>query len=381
MVHPRSWKRFAWSRGRAHVTRTRTLRAHPVRTRISGARLAWAGFLALALSSCSVLHIDSPLSIFDVKGPFARRIDGLFWPVFWVATVVFVLVQGLILFTVIRFRDTPKRKEPKQVHGNAVLEITWTVIPTLILATLAVPTVRAVFDLTECGSGAMPVNITAHQWWFEYDYPELGITTANVLVMPAGKEICANMTSADVIHNFWVPNLNGKRYLVPGQYTSLRLQADAPGEFWGHCAEFCGLSHSLMRARVLALSESDWQAWITAQKQPAKVPAEGTPEYAGLQVYLAKGCTACHAVDFEDGKGVDDVVREPGTFRGPNLTHFASRDAFAGASLPYEGLTHDEALTLWLQNPPKMKPGSFMPNLGLTAQEIQDVIAWLDSNK
>jgi cytochrome c oxidase subunit 2 len=199
--------------------------------------------------------------------------------------------------------------------------------------------------------------------------------------MPAGKEICANMTSADVIHNFWVPNLNGKRYLVPGQYTSLRLQADEPGEFWGHCAEFCGLSHSLMRARVLALSDADWNAWIEAQNQPAKVPAEGTPEYAGLQVYLGKGCTSCHAVDFEDGKGVDDVVREVGAFRGPNLTHFASRNVFAGASLPYEGLTHDEALTLWLQNPPKMKPGSFMPNLGLTAQEIQDVIAWLDSNK
>ncbi|MDH4116085.1 MAG: cytochrome c oxidase subunit II [Acidimicrobiia bacterium] len=361
MVRPRAKLRFPWSTGRA--------------------RLLPLAVLALALTSCSFIEIDSPLTIFEPAGPFAERIDGLFWPVFWTAVVVFFLVQGAILFAVFAFRDRPGRKEPKQTHGNAALEITWTVIPTLILAVLAVPTVQAVFDLTKCGDDAMVIEVIGHQWWFEYVYPEHGgITTANVLVMPEDQEVCATMTSEDVMHNFWIPALNGKRYLVPGQTTILRLQADEPGEYWGHCAEFCGLSHSLMRARAQVVTAEEFDAWIAAQSQPAEVPAEGTPEWEGLQVFLNKGCTACHAVDFADGSGVDDVVRARGTFRGPNLTHFASRHVFAGAYLPSEDIGYDEALTEWLANPPLVKPGSFMPDLGLTGEEISDLIAWLKSN-
>ena len=233
-----------------------------------------ASLFALVLSSCSLIEIeDAPLSAVEPRGPFAEQIDNLFWPVFWVAVAIFVIVQGGLLFSIIAFRDRPGRKEPKQVHGNTKLEITWTVIPALILAAIAVPTVRSVFDLTECGDDAMTVNIIGHQWWFEYDYPDLGIETANVMVMPADQEVCAIMTSADVLHNFWVPALNGKRYLIPGQETLLRLQADEPGEYWGHCAEFCGLSHSLMRARVQALSPADWDTWVAEKQTAATVPA------------------------------------------------------------------------------------------------------------
>lgn len=346
-------------------------------------RLAGLGALALLLSACSLVEIDSPLTTFEPAGPFADRIDGLFWLVFWVAAAVFVIVQAGIVFTVIAFRDRPGRKEPKQTHGNAALEITWTVIPTIILAVLAVPTVQAVFDLTECGSDAMTVEVIGHQWWFEYVYPDHGnIDTANVLVMPEDQEVCAVMTSEDVMHNFWIPALNGKRYLIPGQETLLRLQADEPGEYWGHCAEFCGLSHSLMRARVQVLTGEDFDAWVQAQQQPAPVPEEGTQEWDGLQVYINKGCNACHAVDFADnGAGIEDAIRPEGAFRGPNLTHFASRNVFAGAYLPYDGLSYEDALTEWLANPPAVKPGSFMPNLGLTGQEIEDLIAWLESNQ
>jgi cytochrome c oxidase subunit 2 len=248
---------------------------------------------------------------------------------------------------------------------------------------LAVPTVQAVFDLTECPDGAMHIDVIGHQWWFEYVYPEQGdIQTANVLVIPAGQEICLDMTSADVLHNYWVPQLNGKRYLVPGQQTLLRLNADEPGEYWGHCAEFCGLSHSLMRARVVAMDQADFDTWIDEQQQPAPVPEEGTPEWEGLQVYLNKGCAACHSVDFEDnGAGIEDQIRPEGWFQGPNLTHFASRSVFAGAYLPYEGLGYEEALAEWLADPPSVKPGSFMPNLGLTGEEIDNLIAWLEYNE
>jgi cytochrome c oxidase subunit 2 len=335
--------------------------------------------VAFLLASCSLFEeVDQPLTTFEPAGPFAERIDGLFWPVFWIATGVFVLVEGAILVAVFLFRDREGRKEPKQLHGNAKLEVIWTIVPALILAVIAVPTVSAIFDLTECDPDAMQVEVIGHQWWFEFNYPEEGIQTANVMVVPAGEEICAVMTSEDVVHNFWIPALNGKRYLIPGQETVLRLQADEPGEYWGHCAEFCGLSHSLMRARLLAVEPSEYDAWVTAQLQPASVPEEGSLEWDGLQVYLNRQCIQCHTVDFEDNQQeVQDNIVGEGIFEGPNLTHFGSRNVFAGATLPEEGETHDEALKRWLADPSQVKPGSFMPNLALTEQEIDALIAWL----
>ncbi len=206
--------------------------------------------LAVAAVLLSACIENSPLDSLDPQGPFAQTIDDLFWVTFWIATGIFVLVQGGILLAVFLFREKPDSKEPRQIHGNTRLEVAWTVIPALILAGIAVPTVRTVFDLTECGAGAMPIEVIGHQWWFEYRYPESGVISANVLVIPAGQEVCLTMTSDDVIHNYWIPKLNGKRYLVPGEETFLRLQADEPGEYWGQCGEFCGLSHALMRARV-----------------------------------------------------------------------------------------------------------------------------------
>ena len=336
--------------------------------------------VALLLGACSLIEIeDAALTTFEPAGPFAERIDGLFWPVFWIAAGVFVLVQGAILVAVFLFRDKEGAKEARQLHGSPKLEVLWTVIPALILAGVAVPTTAAVFDLTECDPGAMEIQVTGHQWWFEYHYPEADITTANVMVIPAGQEVCAHMTSDDVLHNFWIPALNGKRYLVPGQTTLLRLEAFEPGEFWGHCAEFCGLSHSLMRARVLALEPSEYEAWVEGQQAPATLPVEGTPEFAGYQVFLNKACTQCHTVRFDDEAASN--ILPPEAFNGPELTHFASRNVFAGATLPEEGQSREDGLKEWLADPPSMKPGSFMPNLALTEQEIDDLIAWLESNE
>jgi cytochrome c oxidase subunit 2 len=326
--------------------------------------------LGIALGACSVIGIpDSPLNALDPKGPFAERIDNLFWPVFWIATVVFVLVEGAVLVAAIVFRDRKGRKEPRQIHGNNKLEILWTIIPAAILASIAVPTVRGVFELTECGAAAYPVEIIGHQWWFEYRYPLEGIETANVLVIPAGREVCASMTSEDVIHNFWVPALNGKRYLVPGQTTILRLQADEPGVFWGQCAEFCGLSHALMRAQVRAVTETEFSEWITAQQQPAVTPTEGTPAAAGMDVFLSRGCTQCHNID------AITPELDQAAFNGPDLTHFMDRGVIAGAYKEFSV----ENLKTWLANPPKEKPGSYMPNLGLTQQEIDDLAAFLET--
>lgn len=354
----------------------------PIRRRlIQLAALVGSAFL---LNACSIIEVDeNPLTTFEPAGPFADQIDGLFWLVFWIAAGVFGIVMLGLIVILVFFRDRGDEDEgkvgPKQLHGSPKLEVLWTVIPALILAAIAVPTVSSIFDLTECGADAMQIDVVGHQWWFEFHYPEQDFYTANVMVIPTGTEVCAEMTSGDVIHSFWIPSLAGKRDVVPGQMTSLRLQADEPGEYWGHCAEFCGLSHSLMRIRVQAVSQSDFDAWATGQQTPAVLPEEGGPGYEGYQVYQSKGCIQCHTVRFDDANASNIVP--PTAFHGPELTHFASRDVFAGATLPEQGETHDQALKRWLANPPEVKPGSFMPDLALTEAEIDALMIWLDGNQ
>jgi cytochrome c oxidase subunit II len=332
-------------------------------------QLAVLALLAVMLGGCAFIGIeDGPLDSLDPRGPFARTIDNLFWPVFWTAVVIFFIVELGILAAAFFFRDRPNRPEPRQIHGNTKLEVLWTAIPALILVFVAVPTVRTIFELTDCGEGAIPIEVIGHQWWFEYRYPDAGIESANVMVIPADQEVCAIMTSEDVLHNFWVPKLNGKRYLVPGQVTELRLQADEPGEYWGHCGEFCGLSHSLMRARVRALPAGEYQAWLAAQQEVAAEPEEGSLAAEGLLLFQERGCTQCHtAMPWNE---VAD-----GAFTGPNLTHFMDRGVIAGAYKEYSR----ENVKAWLANPPKEKPGSFMPNLQLSEQEIDALIAWLET--
>ncbi len=342
-------------------------------------RCAPVALLAIVLlGSCG--RVEQPLNSFDSQGPIAERINALFWPVFWMAVVIFVLVQGALLLAVFLFRERKgkERPEPKQVTGNTRLELLWTVIPTLILAGIAVPTVATLFDLAECPRGAMEVEVIGHQWWFEYRYPDSGVTTANVMVIPEDTEVCAKMTSDDVLHNFWIPKLAGKRYLVPGQETEQRLYADDPGEYWGHCAEFCGLSHARMRARVIAMTRGDFDAWVDNQLLPAVTPSPGSEAERGMEVFLGGACIGCHIID-----GVNDPDPATLTVPAPDLTHFADRHVFAGATLP-AGLNPTRAdweagLKLWLADPPTWKPGSFMSNLGLTADEIDALVAYLST--
>ena len=324
---------------------------------------------------CSFLFItacieDAPLDSLSPAGPYARTIDELFWLTFWIAVVIFFIVQGALLFSVFYFKDSPDKPEPKQIHGNNFLEILWTIIPVIILASIAVPTVRTIFDLAREPEDALKIEVIGHQWWFEYKYPDYGITTANVLVIPEDTPIRLEMWSNDVLHNYWVPKLNGKRYLVPGQKTYLNLHADSAEEFWAQCGEYCGLSHSKMRGRVLSMSESDFDAWVVNEQKNADTGlTEGSLAYEGQQVYLNAGCTQCHVIG-----GVWDVQGER---IAPNLTHFANRNVFAGAALK----NNAENLTQWLANPAELKPGTFMPNLELTEREIEALIEYLGTLK
>ena len=312
---------------------------------------------------------NAPLDSLSPEGPYARTIDDLFWLTFWIAVAIFVLVQTVLLVAVALFRDKPGKPEPKQIHGNVKLELLWTVIPILILASIAVPTVRAIFDLAKEPADAMKVEVVGHQWWFEFKYPDYGITTANILVIPEDTPIRLEMWSNDVMHNFWVPKLNGKRYLVPGQLTYLNLYADNAGEYWAQCGEYCGLSHSKMRARVISLNNGDFNDWVKNEQKDALRPNEGTLAAEGEQVYLNSGCTQCHIVN-----GVWDVQ---GDRIAPNLSHVASRHVLGGASFK----NNPEDLSKWLANPAEIKPGTFMPNLELTEDEIVALIEYLGTLK
>ncbi len=334
----------------------------------------WAPLAALAmlLSACSLTIQDGPLDSLAPEGPIARDLAHLYWMVFWIAVAVFVLVQGGLVYLLIRFRaregDTT---EPKQIHGNAKLEVVWTIIPVLILAAIAVPTVSRVFKYTECAPDAYHVNVIGHQWFFEFFYPDTGIWTANELVIPTNQEVCLSMESEDVIHNFWIPKLNGKRYVIPGETTTLLMLADKPGEYFGHCAEFCGLSHARMRMRVIAVEPADFAAWQVAQAEPASEPAPGSLEAAGLDYFNSLACAGCHLI-----RGVNNSAISNFTAIGPELTHFASRGSFAGSTLEAED---PDALAKWLSDPPTWKPGSYMPNLDLSADQIEALVAYLRS--
>jgi cytochrome c oxidase subunit II len=339
--------------------------------------------LALLLAACS-----GDQSALDPAGPYAQEPHNLIQPVFFIALIVFVFVQGLIILAVVRFRERPDDDGslPVQVHGNTRLEIFWTIIPALILAGIAVPTVQGIFSqMAEPEGDHLTVEVIGHRWWWEFYYPDHDIYTANELVIPVDTPVRLEMTAADparapdrgVIHSFWIPRLAGKQDVVPGQVTYLNLQADETGRYLGQCAEYCGLSHVNMRNRAEVLTQQDYDAWVERQTQPANVPDDGTPEAEGAELFGALGdgrqsCVACHAI--WDGEG----ARAAGV--GPDLTHFMSREEFAGAIVD----NNEENLRAWLENPNAVKPmqaetGIGMPNLNLTDDEIDALVAYMMS--
>jgi len=326
--------------------------------------------LALVAVGCAS---NAPQDTLDPSGPNANKELGLFQLVFWVAVGVFVLVQGLVILALVRFRrrDGDDGKEPVQVHGNTRLELGWTVAPALLLAVLAIPSVATIFTLARTPDDALNVTLVARQFWWEYRYTddETNFSTANELHIPVGRDVRitedGTLGNADVIHSWWVPKLSGKTDNIPGRVNKLTLKADEPGTYLGQCAEFCGLSHANMRLRVIAEPPEDFDRWVAEQREPGPpAPDEESVEGQGRLVFSAKGCTGCHTVEgFSKGKV------------GPDLTHLYSRQTFAGAMFDLNA----DNLRRWLRNPPAAKPGARMPNLDLTPQEITQLIAYLQT--
>jgi len=368
-----------------------------VRRRIIGVA-GCAVVLALVAVAC-VPHASQ--DTLKPQGPEARTIDHLFEPVFWFAVVpIFVLVEGSLLWFSIRYRHRKGRPAgiPPQIHGNTRLEIAWTILPAVILAGVAVPTIATIWDLAAKPTGAnvMNVEVLGHQWWWEFRYPGQKIDTANEMHIPIGVPVYVSLCSAGagygnqpapnecqadlpvssslggaVIHSFWVPALAGKQDVVPARTNHLVLQADHPGTYSGQCAEFCGLSHAYMRFRVVAQTQSDFDQWVRDQQAEAAQPTGLAAQGAGI---FAQTCTRCHTIN-----GLKDAQGNPvpGAIEAPNLTHLQSRDCFAGCTLDL----NEQNLIRWVSNAPALKPGSLMPSglkdLGLTPDQVRAVVAYL----
>jgi cytochrome c oxidase subunit II len=330
------------------------------------------GLLVVMLAACSTDQY--PQSTLLPRGDFAKIADDLLDTTVRWALLVFVLVEGVLLYAIFRFRGKPGDPEPHQTHGNTTVEVIWTVIPALILAAIAVPTVRAIFQTNAVpGKEALTIEVVGHQWWWEFRYPEFNLTTANEMHVPTGRTVSLRMGSNDVIHSFWVPQFAAKRDVFPNRETRMWFTAQAEGNYPGQCAEFCGIQHGRMAHRIVAQKPEEFQAWVahmqTLSGTPGKAAPAGAQQYAeGEKLFTAKGCIACHSLA---------AVNAPKGMVGPNLANVGSRSYIAAGTLK----NTDENLARWIRNPQGIKKGVLMPNLGVTEAEAQALVAYLRAHK
>lgn len=304
-------------------------------------------------------------SPFSPHSAQTQSIAAVFSLVLVIAAVVFLVVAAGVLYSSVRYRSrgAPAR-EPRQIFGSRGVEIVWTVVPLLIVTGLFVVTVRAMVAIDAPQDSTRPpdVVITGHQWWWEARYPNGVLTTWDIHI-PTSRRLRARVESADVVHDFWVPELARKMDAVPGRWGYIWLEADTQGTYLGTCAEFCGAEHAWMRFRVIAEPESGFEAWLQHQAEPSPEPTGIAAD--GVRLFQTKKCADCHAV----------TGTAPSSGKGPSLAHLASRELFGG------GIARNtpDNLMLWLTNPQAAKPGNRMPDTPLTADETRALLAYLES--
>jgi cytochrome c oxidase subunit 2 len=327
--------------------------------------------MAFLLTGCG----SDKLSALQPQGPVAREQLFLMKFSLSIMIVVVVVVFALYLWVIVRYRQRKGQEHmvPKQVEGSHVLEIIWTVVPIILLLILAVPTIYYTFKHStdfRADKNAIHVKVTAHQFWWQFEYKDYGIATAQNLVVPKGKTIAIEVSSADVSHAFWIPSLAGKTDANPGPVNVMYFQADKVDLFQGRCAELCGASHALMNFTVQSMDEADFTKWVDKMKAPVTVAAD---VQAG-EALFKENCMACHQVSAQ-GLGL-----------GPNLNGFASRPYIAGV-LDNQSADKDANLHKWITNPQDQKPGDKMPAFGqnfggkLSDEQIDQIVKYLHSLK
>jgi len=338
-------------------------------------------------------------STWEAFGPVAQKQLDLFNVILWVMVAVFILVEGVLVYAIVRYRRRPGDAKPPQIHGKTSLEIVLTIIPTILVLALGIWSVFTLFEIDEPptdGPTPLQVTVTGHQWWFEFEYPDAGngkkIITANEMRIPVDRPIQITLKSDDVIHSFWVPKLAGKLDMVPTHINKMWFQADSdklkedlPVTLYGQCAELCGLAHALMRFRVTVMEQADFDSWVAAYGAP---PAISDKAKQGQQLFAAN-CTLCHTIDGPDDPALS-ASRLTGFLTGgditpvpaPNLTDFRTRQTLAA------GITDltESNLRAWLHNPEDIKPGNYMSEravlyqngpANLTDDEIDSLIGYL----
>jgi cytochrome c oxidase subunit 2 len=292
-----------------------------------------------------------------------KDINWLFDLSFILSFIVMALVFSLLVYALFRFRGAGDAS-PRE--GNFKLEIFWTSVPALILVTLFVFTIRTMIEVDaepDDGSDVVHVNVVGNQWWWAFEYPELGITTANELHLPVGQPIELSLTGKDVIHSFWVPEIGWKFDAIPGKTNTMRFTIDEAGTFHGACTEFCGVQHAWMRISVVAEDAETFAAWSESRAAPASEPSSQLAR-DGKATFLSLSCATCHTI-----KGVNDSNEV-----GPDLTHLGSRSTLGAGVIE----NNDANLRAWILDPNAIKPGVLMPDFTtLTDDEIDALVAYL----
>jgi cytochrome c oxidase subunit 2 len=348
------------------------------------------------------------LSIFDPASPPAESIRTLAVLVLAITAFIFVVVEGILLYSIIRFRRRAPSPyplpsggegrvrgpgEPPQVYGSKPIEIAWTAAPALVVFVLVLVTARTLWEVNvpppqpQAGDNTLFVTVVGRQWWWEYQYDhnngkpiralgpdgketDLPVITANELHIPAsdpGEEgikrpVYLTLKSADVCHSFWVPRLGGKTDLIPGRINSTWFRTESPGLYLGQCAEYCGTQHAHMLLRVVVDTPSDFKTWLENQQKPAVEDADAS---AGRSAFLSQSCVNCHRVRDTSAKGT----------YAPDLTHLMSRQTLAGGMI--ENDPEGKNLQRWVEDPQKIKTGCLMPAFGLSDKDRDDIVRYL----
>ncbi len=307
----------------------------------------------------------------DPLGPQARVSADIYWIMFVCAIIVLAIVNGALIYAGIRFRDRPGHSA-KQFHGHNLLELVWTVVPTIMVISFSVLSFQKLNVMNDTSGAGMTVDVQGQQWSWVFTYPKEDrfklrdgtyLVAGEELHIPVGTKVHLKLSSKDVIHSFWVPNIGGKKDAVPGRATDLWIQADKPGTYKGACYEFCGAGHADMLINLVVHAPDQYAAWArdaVAQADRLRDPAT----QRGRETFLALACTGCHTVK---GTSASGKV-------GPDLSTIASKKSIAGGAI---SPVNEDTLTRWIKNPQAMKPNTTMPNLGLSDEQVRDIVQWL----
>ncbi|CAN7214264.1 cytochrome c oxidase subunit II [Variovorax paradoxus] len=321
------------------------------------------------------MMMDALHDVLAPFGPQAGHVRGLWTLTLAVCTVVFAAVLAALLVALLRAQRAGAESAPdlsslgRPEPGRRRSVIAAVAASTLLLLALIAASIftdRALARLST--DGALRLEVTAHQWWWEVRYVEPQVAdsfmTANEIHVPTGRPVIVTLKADDVIHSFWVPSLAGKKDLIPGRTATLNFRADRDGIYRGQCAEFCGSQHALMAFFVLAEPPERYAAWAAAQRRTAGEPAEGQL-LRGREIFMRSSCAMCHAIDGTSAQAV----------RGPNLTHLASRSTLAAGSLA----NTPEDLRRWIADPQQVKPGTYMPATRLSSEDMGALVGYLQT--